>query len=77
VIGGDGGGLSPAPDAAPSTREANGGRPPGRLSVVSRKKAFDSVKMTREIRDRISRDIQGMTLEEEKEYLARLIAGRK
>ena len=37
-------------------------------------KAFDAVKMMRELRDRISRDIQGMTLEEEKEYLARLIA---
>jgi hypothetical protein len=44
---------------------------------VARGKAFDTVRMTREIRDRISRDIQGMTLEEEKEYLARLIAGRK
>jgi len=35
-------------------------------------KKFDSVKMMRDIRDRISRDIQGMTLEEEKEYLAKL-----
>ena len=40
-------------------------------------KKFDSVKMMRDIRDRISRDIQGMTLEEEKEYLARLIAGSR
>ncbi len=37
-------------------------------------KEFDSVKMMRDIRDKISRDIQGMTLEEEKEYLSRLIA---
>jgi hypothetical protein len=44
---------------------------------VTRKKAFDSVRMMREIRDRISRDIQGMALEEEKEYLARLIAGSR
>ena len=41
------------------------------------KKRFDSVKMMREIRDRISRDIQGMTVEEEKRYLAKLIAGSK
>jgi hypothetical protein len=41
---------------------------------VTRRKAFDSVKMMREIRDRISKDIQGMTLEEEKRYLAKLIA---
>ena len=39
------------------------------------KKRFDSVKMMRDIRDKISRDIQGMTLEEEKEYLTKLIAG--
>ena len=41
---------------------------------MSKKKKFDSVKMMREIRDKMSRDIQGMTLEEEKEYLAKLIA---
>ncbi len=41
---------------------------------MSRKKGFDPVRMTRDIRDRISRDIQGMTLEEEQRYLARLIA---
>lgn len=40
-------------------------------------KKFDSVKMMRDIRDSISRDIQGMTLEEEKEYLTRLISGSK
>ena len=36
---------------------------------------FDSVKMMRDIRDKISGDIQGMMLEEEREYLAKLIAG--
>ena len=41
------------------------------------KKGFDSVKMMRDIRDRISKDIQDMTLEEEREYLTRLIAGSK
>jgi hypothetical protein len=41
------------------------------------RKGFDSVKLMREIRNRISKDIQGMTLEEEKEYLAKLIAGSK
>lgn len=41
------------------------------------RKGFDSVKMMRDIRNRISKDIQGMTLEEEKEYLARLIAGSR
>ena len=40
-------------------------------------KRFDPVKMMRDIRDKISRDIQGMTLEEEKEYLAKLIAKSK
>ena len=41
---------------------------------MSKKKKFDSVKMMRDIRDKMSRDIQGMTLEEEKEYLTKLIA---
>ena len=40
-------------------------------------KEFVAVKMMRDIRDKISRDIQGMTLEEEREYLAKLIAGSK
>jgi hypothetical protein len=42
-----------------------------------KEKEFDCVKMMRDIRDKISRDIQGMTLEEEKEYLAKLIAKSK
>lgn len=38
-----------------------------------REKEFDCVMMMRDIRDKISMDIQDMTLEEEKEYLAELI----
>ncbi len=41
------------------------------------KKKFDSVKMMRDIRDEISREIQGMTLEEEKRYLAKLSSRSK
>ena len=37
-----------------------------------REKEFDCVKMMRDIWDKISMDIQDMTLEEEKEYLAEL-----
>jgi type II secretory pathway predicted ATPase ExeA len=33
------------------------------------KKEFDSVQMMRELRDRISRDIEGMTFEQEKAYI--------
>ena len=32
-------------------------------------KKFDSVKLMREARERISRDIEGMTFEEEKAYI--------
>jgi len=42
-----------------------------------KEKEFDCVKMMRDIRDKMSRDIQGMTLEEEREYLAKLIAKSK
>lgn len=34
------------------------------------KKSFDSVKMMRSIRDSLSSKIEGMTLEEEREWLA-------
>jgi len=34
------------------------------------KKQFDAVEMMRSIRDRISAQIQGMTLQEEREWLA-------
>jgi hypothetical protein len=33
------------------------------------KREFDSVEHMRELRDRISRDIEGMTFEEEKAYI--------
>ena len=33
------------------------------------KKAFDAVDMMRSIREKISKEIQGMTFEQEKEYL--------
>jgi type II secretory pathway predicted ATPase ExeA len=37
--------------------------------TTERKKDFDSVQHMRELRDRISRDIEGMTYEEEKAYI--------
>jgi hypothetical protein len=40
---------------------------------MSEPKKFDSVKMMRELRDEISNDIEGMTLEEEKRYLQKRI----
>ncbi|MFO8051893.1 MAG: hypothetical protein R6V01_09395 [Thermoplasmatota archaeon] len=44
---------------------------------MSKKKKFDSVKMMRDIRDKISKDIDGMTLEEEKRYLEKMISSSK
>ena len=44
---------------------------------MAREKKFDSVKMMRDIRDKISRDIEGMTLEEERRYLQRMISSSK
>lgn len=41
---------------------------------MNEKKEFDAVKIMRDIRDKISKDIENMTLEEEKEYLAKSIA---
>ena len=42
------------------------------------RKDFDSVRMMRELRDRISRDIDGMTFEQEKAYIrARLERARE
>jgi len=35
-------------------------------SESNEEKEFDSVKMMKDIRDKISKDIEGMTLEEEK-----------
>ncbi len=37
-------------------------------------KPFDSVRMMREIRDRISREIAGMTFEEEKRWMQEQLA---
>lgn len=33
------------------------------------KKAFDAVEMMREIRDKMSADMEGMTFEEQREYI--------
>ena len=44
---------------------------------VTSKKKFNSVKMMRDIRDKISVDIADMTLEEEKKYLQKIIASSK
>ena len=38
------------------------------MKTVKTTKKFDAVKMMRDIRDKIDRDIEGMTFEEEKEY---------
>jgi len=38
------------------------------MKKVKTKKKFDAVKMMRDIRDEIDKDIEGMTFEEEKEY---------
>lgn len=43
----------------------------------NKEKKFDSVKMMRDIRDKISRDIEGMTLEEERRYLQKMISSSK
>ncbi|HYJ79748.1 MAG TPA: hypothetical protein VEW03_09120 [Longimicrobiaceae bacterium] len=37
-------------------------------------KTFDSVRMMRELRDRMSRDMQGMTFEEQKDYIRRKLS---
>lgn len=38
-------------------------------TTTKTKKAFDAVDMMRSIREKISKEIQGMTFEQEKEYL--------
>ena len=43
----------------------------------SKEKEFDSVKMMRDIRDKISKDIEGMTLDEEIRYLQKMISSSK
>jgi hypothetical protein len=43
-------------------------------STTKKEKAFDAVKMMREISDQLSREIMNMTHEEEKAYLKKLLA---
>ena len=38
---------------------------------------FDAVRTMREIRDEISREIQGMTFEQEREYIEKHLKSRK
>ena len=40
-------------------------------------KQLDSVKMMREIREEISREIQGMNFEQEREYIAKHLRSRR
>ena len=44
--------------------------------IKKKKKQFDAVKMMREIRDQLSREIMHMSHEEEKAYLKKLLAKR-
>jgi len=44
---------------------------------MNRTKKFDSVKMMRDIRDKIGQDIEGMSLEEERRYLKKMISSSK
>ena len=39
-----------------------------KMNKSNNKKKFGAVKLMREIRDQIDKDIEGMTFEEEKEY---------
>lgn len=41
------------------------------MKTVKTTKKFDAVKMMREIRNKIDKDIEGMTFEQEKEYFRR------
>ncbi len=43
-------------------------------SVTEKNKDFDSVKMMRQIRDKLSKEIMDMTFEEENAYLQKLLA---
>jgi hypothetical protein len=44
------------------------------METKKKEKAFDAVKMMREIRDKISLEIMHMTYEEERAYLDKLLA---
>lgn len=41
------------------------------------KKEFDAVKMMREIRDRLSKEMAGMSYEEEKRYIREHLSSRR
>ncbi|HYU31737.1 MAG TPA: hypothetical protein VEW48_06210 [Thermoanaerobaculia bacterium] len=44
---------------------------------MKNEKRFDAVKTMREIRDEISREIQGMTFEQEREYIEKHLKSGK
>lgn len=41
---------------------------------ILKEKSIDAVKMMRDIRDKLTQEIMGMTFEEEKAYLKKLLA---
>lgn len=47
------------------------------METIKKEKTFDSVKMMREIRDKISAETQGMTFEELKAYIKKQLADKK
>ena len=51
--------------------------PHGRLLDMSKTKKFDSLKMMRDISDKISKDVEGMTLKDERKYLQKMISSSK
>ena len=46
-------------------------------AIKKKKKDFDAVDMMRQIRDKMSKEIKGMSFEEEDAYLAKIIADNK
>ena len=47
------------------------------METTKKQKTFDAVKMMRDIRDKISLETQGMTLEELKEYIEKKLRKNK
>ena len=47
------------------------------METIKKEKTFDTVKMMREIRDKISTETQGMTFEELKAYIKKQLSGKK
>jgi hypothetical protein len=47
------------------------------METIKKEKQFDSVKMMREIRDKISSETQNMTFEELKTYIKQQLADNK